>query len=299
MKKALLYKKLANNAVQCYVCQRKCVIPEGKTGFCGTRKNQKGELYTLIYGIASSVNIDPIEKKPLFHFHPGTQVLSLGTYGCNFRCLFCQNWNLTYLNGKEIKMLGGASEKITPKKVIELLEKSDSAGVAFTYNEPAIWLEFNLDVMKEIKEHPHLKKYYTVYVTNGFLTKEHLDLIGPYLDAFRVDIKSFDDKFYQKVANIPQVKGILEVTKRAKDKWKMHVEVVTNIVPTMNDSPENLKKIANWIVKNLGPEIPWHVTRFFPQAKLQDLPPTPLKTLKKAQEIGKKAGLKHVYLGNI
>jgi len=299
MKKALLYKKLSNNYVQCYTCQRYCKIPEGGTGFCGTRKNVKGELYTLIYGIASAINVDPIEKKPLYHFHPGTIVLSLGTYGCNFRCTFCQNWDISYTDHKKIQFLGQTIKKITPKQVVKMMQETGSAGVAFTYNEPAIWLEFNLDVMKEIKEHPQLKNYYTVYVTNGYMTEEQLNLIGPYLDAYRVDIKSFDNEFYHKVANIGDIKEILKVTKLAKEKWKMHVEIVTNIVPTLNDSSDNLKKIASWVVKNLGPETPWHVTRFFPQAKLKNLPATPIKTLEMAQKIGKKAGLKYVYIGNV
>jgi len=315
MQEAILYQKLKNNRVHCDVCQRRCLIFEGKSGHCRTRLNKKGKLYTLIYGLASSVCSDPIEKKPVFHYRPGTHALSLGTWGCNFRCVFCQNYNLSYVDGKILentaRKINNFDEKIQeeigdsreiptggilePKTILKLSQQENCQGIAWTYNEPVIWLEYTLEGSKLAKK----AGLYTVYVTNGYATTKALDTIGPYLDVWRVDIKSMEDKFYQEIAEIPKVSPILENTVRAQKKWKMHVEVVTNLIPGMNDSEDNLKKTAEWIFKNLGRDTPWHITRFFPYLELKHLPPTPIETLEHAQRIGKKAGLKFVYLGNL
>ena len=294
MKEALLYQKLKEGKVRCGVCQKKCLIPEGQSGYCQTRLNQKGKLYTTIYGVVSSVNLDPIEKKPVFHFKPSSKCLSLGTYGCNFRCLFCQNWQITYLNGASLNL--DEEKLLSPKEVIKLALKSQVEGIALTYNEPAIWLEYSLDVFKLAKK----ENLYTVWVTNGYATKESIDIIAPYLDVYRVDLKSFDDRFYQKLIKIPKAAPVFETTKYIRQKYpQIHLECVTNIIPTWNDKPQNLKSLANWIVKNLGPKTPWHVTRFYPDAELNNLLPTPPETLYKAREIGLKAGLSFVYIGNM
>lgn len=315
MQEAILYQKLKNNKVRCNVCQRRCVISEGKKGYCRTRLNKNGTLYTLIYGLASSVCSDPIEKKPVFHYKPGSLALSLGAWGCNFRCVFCQNYNITYVNGKsleekareidkaEAKMqeeLGDSREIPTagilkPEAIPHLAQREGCQGIAWTYNEPTIWLEYTLEGSKVAKK----SGLYTVYVTNGYASTQSLDTIAPYLDVWRVDIKSMEDKFYREIAEVPQVSPILEDTVRAQKKWNMHIEVVTNIIPTLNDSEKNLKKTAHWIYNNLGAETPWHITRFFPYLELKHLPPTPIDTLERAQGIGKKAGLKFVYLGNL
>ncbi len=308
MQEAILYEKLKDKKVRCNVCSRRCVISEGRCGYCETRLNKEGKLYTLIYGLASSVCVDPIEKKPVFHYRPGTRALSLGTWGCNFRCVFCQNYDITYVNGKDLeKTASEVGEQknssarlprkgiLQPNLVSELARKEGCQGIAWTYNEPTIWLEYTLDVCKLAKK----AGLYTVYVTNGYITPEALDTIGPYLNVWRVDIKSMEDKFYQEIAKVPAVSPILESTMRAKKKWKMHIEVVTNIIPTLNDSDNNLKKTAEWIYKNLGLKTPWHITRFFPCLGLKHLPITPIETLERAEEIGKRAGLKFVYLGNI
>ena len=292
MHPALLYEKLPNKSVRCNVCQRRCIIPNGGVGLCQTRINKNGKLYTTIYGIASAINNDPIEKKPVFHYRPGSLVLSLGTFGCNFRCKFCQNWDIAYANGLQDINRG---IKISPKKAIALAEKYHADGIAITYNEPTIWLEYSLDVFKLSRG-----KFYTVWVTNGYATKEAIDLIAPYLDIYRVDLKSFDDRFYQKLINVPKAAPVFEMTKYIHDQYpQIHIECVTNIIPGWNDSDNTIKKIARWIIKNLGPKTPWHVTRFYPAAQMMDTPPTPEKTLIRAREIGKKEGLQFIYLGNI
>jgi pyruvate formate lyase activating enzyme len=294
MKKTLLSKKEKNEKVRCFTCQRRCLVAPGQWGFCQTRINKKGTLYSVIYGVVSSVNIDPIEKKPVYHFKPGSPCLSFGTYGCNFRCLFCQNYEISHTNGVSLNL---DNEKLlSPEEAIKMAKKSGAEGIAWTYNEPAIWLEYSLDCAKLAKK----AGLYTCWVTNGYATKEAIDEIAPYLDIYRVDLKSFDDKLYQKLIGIPQAKGVFETTLYVRKKYpEIHLECVTNIVPTWNDSDNNLKKIAHWIVKNLGKKTPWHVTRFFPYADLTNVPPTPPETLLKARKIGMKEGLEFVYIGNL
>ena len=304
MKKALLYKKLPNKKVQCLTCNRKCLISPGQLGFCQTRINKDGTLYTLIYGLSSGIQVDPIEKKPVFHFKPGSLCFSVGTYGCNFRCKFCQNWNISYANASELKIQpclpAGRNEKfkIEPEKLIKMAINAGADGIAFTYNEPAIWLEYCLDVFRLVKKTN--KNYYTCWVTNGYGTKEAIDLIAPFLDIYRVDLKSFQDKFYKELIGIPKASVVFETTKYLHRKFsQIHIECVTNIVPGWNDDKDNLKKIALWIKTNLGPKTPWHVTRFYPDALMNDISPTPADTLLKTQKIGQEQGLKFVYIGNL
>ena len=291
MREALLYEKLPDSRVQCHTCQWRCKISPGKYGVCGMYQNQDAALFNLNYSLVSSVAADPIEKKPLFHFFPGTLAFSLGTLGCNFHCKHCQNWEISMADGQTS---GRSCQEMSPQAQIELAQRYGCQGVAWTYNEPAIWFEYTLDSARLAKKN-HL---YTVYVTNGYSTPEALDTIGPYLDAWRVDIKGFSDHFYRELAKVPHWRQILATAKRAKEKWNMHVEVVTNIIPTMNDD-EQLTGIAHWIRDELGELTPWHVTRFYPHHHLMHLPPTPVATLERACDIGQKAGLKFVYTGNV
>jgi pyruvate formate lyase activating enzyme len=291
MREALLYEKLPDSRVQCHTCQWRCKISPGKYGVCGMYQNQDATLFNLNYSLVSSVAADPIEKKPLFHFFPGTLAFSLGTLGCNFHCKHCQNWEISMADGQTS---GRSCQEMSPQAQIELAQRYGCQGVAWTYNEPAIWFEYTLDSARLAKKN-HL---YTVYVTNGYSTPEALDTIGPYLDAWRVDIKGFSDHFYRELAKVPHWRQILATAKRAKEKWNMHVEVVTNIIPTMNDD-EQLTGIAHWIRDELGELTPWHVTRFYPHHHLMHLPPTPVATLERACDIGQKAGLKFVYTGNV
>ncbi len=291
--KGILYDKLPNNRAKCNVCQRRCNIAEGKMGNCLTRINRGGDVYSTIYGVVSSMAADPIEKKPVYHYLPGTKCFSMGSFGCNFRCVFCQNWEIAYANGAEIPAVAGRS--VTPDEAVRMAKQYGCQSISWTYNEPAIWLEYTLDCARLAKA----AGLRTVYVTNGYITPEGLDVIGPHLDVYRVDIKSFSNDFYQKLIKIPSVQGVLDVAKMAKAKWHMHVEAVTNIIPTWNDDPENLRSIARWIAANLGAGTPWHVTRFFPCAELTNVPPTPLETLELAKKIGEGEGLRFVYIGNI
>jgi pyruvate formate lyase activating enzyme len=292
MHEALLYEKLPASRVRCNICQWRCNIGPGKVGVCQMYRNTDGVLYSMNYAEVSSTGIDPIEKKPLFHFHPGTLVFSLGTWGCNFHCKHCQNWQISCITPA---FLERGSRRLSPQGAIEGAEYDRCQGIAWTYNEPTVWFEYTLDSAKLAKENG----LYTVYVTNGYMTPEALDTIGPYLDAFSLDVKGFSDRFYQELARVAKWRGILEVAERAKEKWGIHVEVVTNIIPTMNDDDEQLEGIATWIRDKLGDLTPWHVTRFNPLHQMRHLPSTPISTLEHAYDIGKKVGLRFVYMGNV
>ena len=292
MREAMLYSTQPGARVRCGVCQWRCSIREDGFGFCRMYRNLDSRLYSLNYAQVSSLAADPIEKKPLFHFHPGSAAFSLGGWGCNFHCGDCQNWQISTARDQE---LWYGSREITPEAAVAMAVRHQCQGIAWTYNEPSVWFEYTVDSARLAKE----GGLYTVYVTNGYLTPEALDIIGPYLDAWRVDVKGFSDATYRRLAKITHWRGILEVAERARNKWRMHVEVVTNVVPTLNDDDEQLRGIAGWIRESLGELTPWHVTRFHPQYQMTDLPATPLASLEHAHQIGLDAGLKFVYLGNV
>lgn len=292
-KEALFYQPLPEGKVQCDLCPWNCKISEGKVGVCGVRKNEDGKLYSLIYNQVSSVAIDPIEKKPLSHFHSGTKVFSVGTFGCNLLCGHCQNWQIAH-----VKPEAGAVSSlkvITPEQLVQMALESGSAGIAWTYNEPTIWFEYCYDGARLAKP----AGLYTVWVTNNYINQEPLDQIAPYLDAYRVDVKGFNSEAYFKLANIKDFQPILLAAERAKNKWHLHVEIVTLIIPTINDDDQQLQGIVEWIVAKLGPDTVWHINRFFPYLEFAHLEPTPMATLEKARKIGHNAGLKHVFIGNV
>jgi pyruvate formate lyase activating enzyme len=292
MKEALLYKKLKDKCVKCLLCPHECKVNPDSKGFCGVRINKEGKLYSLIYERVSAVSADPIEKKPVYHWDPGSLVLSLGSLGCNMRCKHCQNWHISQnYSENEIDNL----QILSVSDTIKIARKYNCRGISWTYNEPGIWLEYTLEGAKLAKENG----LYTVYVTNGYISEKGLDLIGPYLDVYRVDIKSFSEKFYKKISGIKKFAEILERTKRARQKWNMHVEIVTNVIPGYNDDEGQMKSLALWLKDNLGENTPWHVTRFVPHNKMTDLSPTPVKTLEKIRGWGIKAGLNFVYIGNV
>lgn len=287
-----LYDVHEDGRIRCRVCEVRCVLKEGDNGFCRTRLNRRGTLYSLIYGKTSGVAADPIEKKPLYHFHPGTQIFSLGTLGCNFHCPGCQNWHISHDRPDiEATKLFSLSPQESVRKAIE----TGCQGIAWTYNDPSIWFEHTLDTAILAKK----AGLYTVYVTNGYSTREALDKIAPFLDAFRVDLKAFSRTTYRRISGIGKWESIPLIVEHARKKLGMHVELVTNVTPTLNDSPAELGAMASWIKNSLGPGIPWHITRFFPHLELTHLPPTPLATLERAYEIGKSAGLHYVYIGNV
>jgi len=256
------------------------------------RENQNGKLFALNYGKACTLNIDPIEKKPFFHFLPGSQSLSIATVGCNFRCFSCQNWSISQASKPDRPVLG---EDLPPEEIVELAKKKHLPSISYTYTEPAIFSEYALDTMKLAKKEG-LKNN---WVSNGFWSKELFDLISLHLDAANIDLKSFEDEFYIKYCG-GRLQPVLETLKRLKSK-KIWVEVTTLIIPTLNDKEEIFENIAKFIKNNLGLETPWHVSQFSGQIswKLQHLPDTPSSTLQIAREIGLKTGLKYVYTGNI
>lgn len=302
IKEGVLFEKLPDNKVKCQICSHRCTIADGKFGICRTRQNKNGKLYTLIYNTVSSEAIDPIEKKPLYHFMPGTLSYSIGTIGCNFRCQHCQNWNISQVlaesnfeNPVISKYLNESSNtmEITPESAIKRALASGSKSISWTYNEPAIWHEYTYDSAVLAKK-AGLK---TIYVTNGYITEEALQHIAPYLDAFRVDIKSFSDDFYKKICGA-RLAPVLESTKLAKE-LGMHIETITLVIPSKNDSPEEISLLVRWVYENLGVDTPMHFTRFHPMYKMDHIDPTPVDTLEMAYDIAKKIGMKFVYLGNV
>ncbi len=288
IKEGVLYDELPGNKVKCNVCAHRCTIAESKVGICGTRKNIKGRIHTLIYNTVSSEAVDPIEKKPLYHFLPGTLSYSLGTIGCNFRCLHCQNWNISQVSLEE-----AYTKEITPEEAVRRALAAGCSSISWTYNEPAIWHEYTYDSAVLAKK-AGLK---TIYVTNGYITPEALRRMASYLDAYRVDIKSFSDEFYKKVCGA-RLAPVLESTKLAKE-LGMHVETITLVIPGRNDSKEELAHIARWVHDNLGEDTPMHFTRFHPMHKMDHVAATPLSTLEMAHGIAKKEGMRFVYLGNV
>jgi len=293
MHEALLYKKLSDNRVRCHVCNHRCLILDGKRGICGVRENRKGKLYSLVYGKIIAEHIDPIEKKPLYHFMPGSFSLSIATIGCNFKCLHCQNADISQISKEkpeDVKILG---EEVKAQKIIQDALDGKCPSISYTYTEPTIFLEFALDCMKLAKE----EGLRNVWVSNGYMTKETLDLITPYLDAANIDLKAFSEEFYRDICGAqlkPILENLIEIKKR-----RIWLEIATLIIPGKNDSEKELKQIAEFIKNELGDDTPWHVSRFFPHHEMQDVPATPIEKIYEAVEIGKKAGLKYVYPGNV
>ncbi|GBE56666.1 pyruvate formate-lyase 1-activating enzyme [archaeon BMS3Bbin16] len=287
-KESYLYKQLSGGRVKCSTCAWRCTIKEGQRGFCGVRENRGGKLIALNYGLVSSVNVDPIEKKPLFHFYPGTSVFSLGTVGCNFRCLHCQNYSISQVSIDE--SIRGLVEYL-PEQTIEMAKKSGCRGIAWTYNEPTIWFEYTYDSARLAKA----EDLYTVYVTNGYMTNEALEMIAPFLDAMNIDVKGFTQEFYTKLCQT-RLKPVLETVERAY-KLGIHIELTYLVIPGRNDSPDEITRFTDW-VSRIDSDIPVHFSRFHPDYKLTDVPMTPTKTLEETLDIAKK-NLSYVYLGNV
>jgi pyruvate formate lyase activating enzyme len=289
MKEAMLYNKLDENRVHCFLCAQHCRIKTGKRGKCGVRENRDGQLWTLVYEQVIAQNVDPIEKKPLFHFHPGTRSFSIATSGCNFRCLFCQNSDISQAP-RELKTIYG--QRVPASLVVEQAKRTGCASISYTYTEPTIFMEYALDVARMASE----VEIKNVFVSNGYMTPEALEAVAPFLDAANVDLKAFNDKFYveQCGAHLKPVLTTLEGMK----KLGLWIEVTTLLIPGLNDDPGELRDLARFLFQ-LGPEIPWHISRFHPNYLLTDLPPTPVETIRAAREIGKEAGLWYVYTGNV
>lgn len=287
-KEAMLWEPFKDAAVRCKLCAHRCVIADGKRGICAVRENRKGRLYTLVYGKVIARHIDPIEKKPLFHFYPGSRSYSVATVGCNFRCLHCQNYEISQYP-KEYPDIPG--EDMTPEQVVKEAESTGCKSISYTYTEPTIFFEFAYDCARLARE----RGIKNVFVSNGYTSPEAARLIAPYLDGNNIDLKG-DDNFYKKVAGA-RLQPVLDTIKLMKD-LGVWVEVTTLIVPTYNDSEEFLQWVAEFI-KSVDVSMPWHVTQFYPTYRLTDQRRTPISTLRRAREIGLKAGLKYVYEGNV
>ena len=288
---AYLYESLKDNEVKCNLCNHRCNIKNNRRGICGVRENRGGVLETLVYGKVIARNIDPIEKKPLFHFLPGSLSYSIATVGCNFKCRFCQNADIAQMpSDRNGRIVGDA---FTPEDVVAAALKGDCKTIAYTYTEPTVYFEFAYDTAKLATE----KGIRNVFVTNGYMTEEALQMIHPFLDAANVDLKAFTEDFY-KTACKAKLVHVKETLKRMKS-LGIFVEVTTLIIPGLNDDKKVLENLSAFLVDALGPETPWHISRFHPTYKLMDRPPTPVETLIRAREIGIKAGLKYVYTGNV
>ncbi len=294
MQESRLYKKLEDKKVQCRTCAHKCFILPESYGICGVRKNVNGKLYVLNYGTLISKSVDPIEKKPLFHFLPGTHSLSISAVGCNLRCDNCQNWQISQLVKKDKSMLE-IGQRFTPKEIVEDAKANKCPSISYTYTEPTIFLEYALEVMKIAKK----IKIKNIWVTNGFMSGETIDMIAPYLDAANVDIKSFEDKFYTMKCGA-KIGPILENLKIMK-KMGIWIEITTLIIPGFSDNKNMLKNIAKFIFEELGSNTPWHISAFSGGIswKMQNVPDTPKRKIIEIRKIGQKSGLNYVYTGNI
>lgn len=287
---AMFWDAQPNAVTRCTLCPHFCRIRENHFGICGVRQNNDGTLYTLVYEQAAALNVDPIEKKPLFHFFPGSRSLSIATVGCNFRCRFCQNWDLSQASkGKRRRFAG---RPIQPAEVVQLAQQYDCRTIAFTYSEPTVFYEYAYDTARLATANG----IYGVFVSNGYITPEALEKIRPYLFGYNVDLKSFNPSYYKKTMGA-KLEPVLESLKKIKE-LGFWLEVTTLVVPTKNDSDEELTKIAEFIC-GLGPEVPWHVSAFHPDYQMTDLPRTSVATLQRARRIGLDAGLRYVYTGNI
>lgn len=289
MKEAMFYRPLGDNRVHCFLCSQHCRIEPGSVGKCGVRENREGKLWSLVYGKLIARHIDPIEKKPLFHYLPGTDSYSIATAGCNFRCLFCQNSDISQAPRESGAVFG---REVAIEAIVRQARAQGCASISYTYTEPTIFMEYALDIANAARG----RGIANVFVSNGYMTRESLDIIAPLLGAANVDLKAFTDSFYQEQCGA-RLKPVLATIESMREKG-LWLEITTLLVPGLNDSEGELRELAGFIA-NLGVEIPWHVSRFYPAYLLTDRGPTPVEKVRRAREIGLEAGLRYVYTGNI
>jgi len=287
---AWLSKKLSSGKILCEACAHACKLEEGEYGICGVRKVEGGELKLLVYGLAAAVNIDPIEKKPMFNFLPASRAFSFGTVGCNFSCKFCQNFDISQYPKEHARRIVG--RELLPEKIVELSIENGCESIAYTYNEPIVFFEYTYDTAKIA----HEKGLKNIYVTSGYETRKAIDLLAPYIDGMNIDIKGFTDEFYKEICGA-RLKPVLEAVKYAHEKG-IWVEITTLLIPGKNDSDEEIRGIAKFIAE-VDPSMPWHLSAFHPTYKMLDIPRTPESTLLRAYKIGVEEGLKYVYIGNV
>ncbi|MBN1246366.1 MAG: AmmeMemoRadiSam system radical SAM enzyme [Anaerolineae bacterium] len=290
MKEAMLYERLPDGKVRCHLCAHRCVIADGRKGICQVRENRDGTLYTLVYGRAIAQHVDPVEKKPLLHFYPDTRAYSIATVGCNFRCRWCQNWEISQMVRERHLVMG---EEVSPEQIVSAAKRSGCRSIAYTYTEPTIFFEYAYDTARLA----HEAGLTNIYVSNGYMTEEMLETFQPYLDAANIDLKAFRDETYRKYvgARLQPVLDSMKVMKRLG----IWLEVTTLVIPGINDDEEELKDAAGFVANELGVETPWHISRFFPAYEMTDVPSTPVETLQRAREIGLETGLRYVYVGNV
>ncbi|UCH58121.1 MAG: AmmeMemoRadiSam system radical SAM enzyme [Candidatus Bathyarchaeota archaeon] len=299
MNEAMYYSRLDEKTVQCQLCFRRCTIRTGSRGFCKNRLNAGGTLYTLVYGKPCAMQIDPVEKEPLFHVMPGSRIFCIGTSGCNFRCSFCQNWHMSYKRPEEVTYYTQ-----TPEDLVQMAIQINCTGFHFTYNEPTVFYEFMLDVAKEAQE----RGLTTAFHSNGAMNPEPLRELLEHMDAVTIDLKSFDQGFYDYVTeqavsgpftpSSPALESVLSTLQTIKEEG-VWLEIVNLVIPTLNDDMEGVRDMCIWIRDNLGDDVPLHFIRFMPACKLTKLPPTPVETLEEARRTAASVGLKYVYVGNV
>jgi len=287
-REAMFYKKLEGQRVRCQLCPRRCLIGEGRRGFCRNRENREGILYSVVYGQPSAVDVGPIEKAPLYHFGPGHFRLCLTCASCNLRCKYCHNWHLSQ---KSIEELSHYS--YSPAEIVQQAQAHKLSSISFTYTEPTVYYEYLYDISVIAKQRGTM----TSIVSNGYINREPLLKLLPVLDAVKIDLKGFSEKFYEEVC-AATLKPVLESLLTVR-KGKVWLEIVNLIVTSLNDDPKMIEEMCSWIKENLGEDVPLHFTRFFPNYKLTYLPPTPISTLEAAYEIARKNGLRYVYIGNV
>ncbi len=290
MKEAWLYEKLDGGRVRCHLCAHRCTIADGKVGICGVRENREGVLYSLVYARPISQAVDPIEKKPLFHFYPGTTSYSVATVGCNFRCRFCQNADISQMPRDQGRIAG---RHVLPEDIVADALATGCRSVSYTYTEPTVFFEYARDIAVLARRAGLANNY----VTNGYMTAEMLEAFYPYLDAANVDLKAFRDEFYRQQCGA-RLQPVLDTLRLMKQQG-IWVEVTTLVIPGLNDDPGELRELAAFIAQELGVDTPWHVSRFHPMYKMLDRGSTPVQTLERAWAIGKEAGLRYVYIGNV
>ncbi len=289
MKEALLYEKLEKDRVRCNLCAHRCSIRPGKIGICNVRENIDGKLYTNVYGRTITQHIDPVEKKPLYHFYPGSESFSIATPGCNFHCLFCQNWDISQITNEVILETG---QEAKPEEIVWKVKHAGCNTIAYTYTEPTIFFEYSFDTARLA----HEAGLNNIYISNGYMTPEMLDMIGPYLNAVNIDLKAFQDKTYRRIIGA-RLQPVLDSLKKINqmDIW---LEVTSLIIPGFNDDPGEIKDMARFVADELGKDVPWHISRFFPAYRMKNVPFTPIETLMMAKEEGLRSGLHYVYIGN-
>jgi len=285
----MMWDKRKDNVVRCYLCPNYCVLKPGELGKCRARKNENGTLYSLVYGGLSAATPDPIEKKPLFHFLPGSRAFSISSVGCTLRCLHCQNYHISQVEAGKMHL-----QEYLPEEVVDTAKKYKCESIAYTYNEPLTFYEFILDCGKIA----HKEGVYNVLVTNGYITLDALEPLAPIIDAANVDIKAFTDKFYKEVCGVPRIKPVLDACKYMTE-HDVLVEITNLIIPGYNDSSDEIRNLSKWVYNELGSDTPLHFSRFHPMYELSDVPPTPIKTVENARKMAMDLGLNYVYCGNI